>query len=69
MGYPNQNCGECGYWLAFGEPETTEEQNEKIVMHCAHCTYPCGIVDEEYFKTINNARLQILLRKLKGGDI
>jgi hypothetical protein len=69
MGYPNQYCGECGYWLAFGEPETTEEENAKIVEHCAHCPNPCGIVDEEYFKIINSARLQILLRKLKDGDI
>ena len=69
MGYPNQNCGECGYWLAFGEPETSEKGNQEILLHCAHCTHSCGIIDEEYFKTINNARLQILLRKLKDGDI
>ena len=69
MGYPNQNCGECSHWLAFGEPETTYEQNEAIVEHCKHCTHPCGVVDEEYFKIINNARLQILLRKIKDEDI
>ena len=27
---PNNDCGECPYWLAFGEPETTEEQKQKI---------------------------------------
>lgn len=69
MGYPNQNCGECVYWLAFGEPETTEEENEKIVEHCASCPYPCEVIDEEYFKIINNARLQIQFRKLVHGDI
>lgn len=69
MGYPNQNCGECGYWLAFGEPETTDEQNEAIIEHCKHCTYPCGIVDEEYYNMIKTAQLQILLRKAIHGDI
>lgn len=69
MGYPNQRCGECGYWLAFGEPETTEEENEKIVEHCKHCTHPCGVIDEEYYKIIKNAQLQILLRKVIHEDI
>ena len=69
MGFPNNNCGECEYWLPFMEPETTDEQNEAIIEHCKHCTHPCGIVDEEYFKIINNARLQIILRKVIHGDI
>ena len=69
MGFPNNNCGECAYWLAFMEPETSEKGNQEILLHCAHCTEPCGIVDEEYFKIINNARLQIHLRKLIHGDI
>lgn len=37
MNYPRQECGECPYWLAFGEPETTDEQNEAILAHCARC--------------------------------
>ena len=53
MGYPNQNCGECSYWLAFGEPETTEEENEKIIEHCKHCTHSCGIVDV-FGRKLNN---------------
>ena len=38
MNYPRQECGECPYWLAFGEPETTDEQNETILAHCAQCS-------------------------------
>lgn len=35
---PNRFCGECGYWLAYGEPETSPEQNEQILTrHCAEC--------------------------------
>lgn len=33
------NCGECPYWLAFGEPETTDEQNEAILAHCKECDF------------------------------
>jgi hypothetical protein len=67
MGYPNNNCGECGYWLAFCEPETTDEQNEEIIEHCKHCTYPCGVVDENYMRIINNARLQLHIRNMLHG--
>ena len=69
MNKPNMYCGECPYWLAYGEPETTDEQNEAIIEHCRHCTHPCGIVDEEYFKIINNAKMQIQFRKSIYGDI
>lgn len=31
------NCGECLYWLAYGEPETTDEMNQAIEEHCAKC--------------------------------
>lgn len=37
MKFPNNNCGECGYWLAFDEPETTIVQNEEILKHCQKC--------------------------------
>lgn len=37
MSKPNMYCGECPYWLAYGEPETTDEQNEAILAHCAEC--------------------------------
>jgi hypothetical protein len=37
MSKPNMHCGECPYWLAFGEPETTDEQNEAILAHCKEC--------------------------------
>lgn len=69
MGYPNQSCGECEYWLAFGEPETSEKGNQEILLHCAHCTKPCGVIDKEYYKMIKTAQLQILLRKAIHGDI
>ena len=39
MSKPNMYCGECPYWLAFGEPETTDEQNEAILAHCAECDF------------------------------
>ena len=29
MGYPNQSCGECEYWIAFKEPETSEKVIKK----------------------------------------
>lgn len=34
---PNMFCGECGAYAAFGEPETTKEQNEEILNHCRDC--------------------------------
>ena len=37
MSKPNMNCGECPYWLAYGEPETTYEQNLEIEAHCREC--------------------------------
>lgn len=39
MSKPNMYCGECPYWLAYGEPETTDEQNEAILAHCAECDF------------------------------
>lgn len=35
---PCLECGECPYYLAYGEPETTDEQNEQILEHCKTCT-------------------------------
>jgi hypothetical protein len=37
MSKPNVHCGECPYWLAYGEPETADEQNEAILAHCKEC--------------------------------
>lgn len=37
MSKPNMYCGECSYWLAYSEPETTSEQSEAILAHCAEC--------------------------------
>ena len=34
---PNRFCGECGAYAAFGEPETTPEQNEAILEGCKQC--------------------------------
>ena len=36
MKYPNNTCGECPTWLAFGEPESTNK-NTSIYEHCAGC--------------------------------
>lgn len=69
MGFPNNNCGECIYWLAFMEPETSEKGNEEILLHCALCAQACGIVDEEYFKIVDADRLQTQFRKSFFGDI
>lgn len=37
MKKPDMNCGECPYWLAYGESETSDEQNDAILKHCAEC--------------------------------
>lgn len=37
MGRPNFECGSCPWNLAYGEPETTEEQNHNILRHCIKC--------------------------------
>lgn len=34
---PNNNCGSCGYWLVYGEPETPFSVNEKILLTCEQC--------------------------------
>lgn len=39
MSKPNMYCGECPYWLALGEPETTDEQNQAILAHCKECDF------------------------------
>ena len=38
MSRPNLECGSCSYNLAFGEPETTADQNNTILKHCLECT-------------------------------
>lgn len=37
MKYPNQYCGECSRWLAYGEPDTSEEINKEIEYYCNNC--------------------------------
>ena len=62
MRKPNMNCGECPYWLAFGEPETTDEQNEAILAHCKECDFDPDAA--EYLdRMMRAARQQIVLRK------
>ena len=34
MTFPNQHCGHCSRWLAYREPDTTEEQNKEIEEYC-----------------------------------
>ena len=55
MGYPNNNCGECVYWLAFGEPETTDEQNKATLEHCAKCDVCDGrCLNCDYYEPLTN---------------
>lgn len=64
MRKPNMNCGECPYWLAYGEPETTDEQNLAIEEHCAKCELDFDPVAAECLdKMMRAARQQIVLRK------
>lgn len=65
MSKPNMNCGECPYWLAYGEPEITDEQNEAILAHCAECNYPDAM--EHLDKMMRAARKQIVWRKAIHG--
>ena len=39
MGRPNFECGCCSRNLAYGEPETTVEQNHAILRYCLGCPY------------------------------
>ena len=48
MSKPNMFCGECPYWLAYGEPETTDEPNEAILAHCKECDFDPDAVEELY---------------------
>ena len=64
MSKPNMYCGECPYWLAFGEPETTDEQNEAILAHCKECELDFDPVAAEYLdKMMRAAKAQMILRK------
>ena len=62
MSKPNMNCGECPYWLAYGEPETTDEQNEAILAHCAKCDFDPE-AEERLDRMMRAARQQIVLHK------
>ena len=37
MTFPNMYCGECPYWLAYNEPDTSAEENKKIEKICSNC--------------------------------
>ena len=64
MSKPNMYCGECPYWLAYGEPETTDEQNEAIKEHCAKCELNCDPIAAEHLdRMMRAAKVQIILRK------
>ena len=58
MSKPNMHCGECPYWLAFGEPETTDEQNEAILAHCAECSFDPEAAEEIY--KLNNEKERLI---------
>lgn len=64
MSKPNIYCGECPYWLAYGEPETTDEQKFAIEEHCAKCELDFDSVAAEYLdKMMRAAKVQMILRK------
>lgn len=64
MSKPNMNCGECPYWLAYGESETTDKQKLAIEKHCAKCAFDFDPVGAEYLdRMMRAARQQIVLRK------
>lgn len=67
MSKPNMYCGECPYWLAYGEPETTDEQNEVILAHCAECDFDPH-AEERLDKMMRVARKQIVWRKALHGE-
>ena len=46
-GRPCMECGECSYNLAYGEPETSTEENEAILKHCRDCMMPTKAVIAE----------------------
>ena len=37
--FPNMYCGECPYWLAYKEPETSDEENREIENICSNCKF------------------------------
>ena len=51
-------CGECPYWLAYGEPETTDEQNEAILAHCAKCDFDPEAAEEIH--KLNNEKKRLI---------
>jgi hypothetical protein len=64
MSKPNVHCGECPYWLAYGEPETTDEQKLAIEEHCAKCELDFDPEAADYLdRMMRVARQQIVLRK------
>lgn len=67
MSKPNMYCGECPYWLAFGEPETADEQNEAILAHCKECDFDPDAA-EQLYKMFRAARKQIVWRKAIHGE-
>ena len=64
MRKPNMNCGECPYWLAYGEPETTDEMNQAIEEHCAKCELDFDPVAAEHLdRMMRAAKVQMILHK------
>lgn len=65
MRKPNMNCGECPYWLAYGEPETTDEMNRAIEEHCAKCELDFDPEAADYLdRMMRAARQQFIWRKV-----
>ena len=43
--FPNVYCGECPYWLAYKEPDTSVEDNRKIEKICNSCEMKKSILN------------------------
>jgi hypothetical protein len=66
MSKPNIHCGECPYWLAYGDSETTDEQRLAIRKHCAKCELDFDPVAAEYLdRMMRAARKQIVWYKAR----
>ena len=70
MSFPSSHCGECPYYLAFGE--STEAQDEAIIEHCKGCSCTGKYTEDAkrvYYagrylsKMMRAAKVQMILRK------
>lgn len=67
MSKPNMYCGECPYWLAYGESESAEEDKYIKETYCAECDFDPDAA-ERIDKMMRAARQQIVWRKAIHGE-